>query len=123
MARGPRRYKSLSSSWFTAFALMLGEFDPETYMYRGWMFFFFHYFAIFVNIVLLNVLIAIISDTCAIPYPLAMSYCALGVAARCLLHPPRRPVRSRPRERCWQVPRGEEHRGRARAAAAGRSHH
>lgn len=47
----------------SAFALTLGEFDRSTYEDSILILFFFHYFTIFVNIVLLNVLIAIISDT------------------------------------------------------------
>ena len=30
------------SAWFSAYALMLGEFDPETYQASFWMNFFFH---------------------------------------------------------------------------------
>jgi hypothetical protein len=40
-----------------------GEFERETYEESILLAFFFHYFALFVNVVLLNVLIAIISDT------------------------------------------------------------
>lgn len=50
-------------SWMSAFALTLGEFERETYEESLLVAFVFHYFTIFVNIVLLNVLIAIISDT------------------------------------------------------------
>jgi len=60
--RAASPYRSVASSWFTAFALMLGEFELDTYNQDPWMYLFFHYFAVFVNIVLLNVLIAIISD-------------------------------------------------------------
>ena len=42
---------------------MLGEFERETFTGSPMMTFFFHYYTIFVDIVLLNVLIAIISDT------------------------------------------------------------
>ena len=55
-------YTSFRNSWLASFALMLGEFDASTYQEDVWMFGFFHYFCVFVNVVLLNVLIAIISD-------------------------------------------------------------
>jgi len=56
-------FESYGNSWFTAYSLMLGEFEGSSYQGSFWMNFFFHYYTIFVNIVLLNVLIAIISDT------------------------------------------------------------
>jgi len=56
-------YGTFTKSWMSAFALTLGEFERETYEESLLVAFVFHYFTIFVNIVLLNVLIAIISDT------------------------------------------------------------
>jgi hypothetical protein len=47
------------------YALMLGDIPRETVYSSHMMIFFFHYYTIFVDIVLLNTLIAIISDTCA----------------------------------------------------------
>ena len=56
-------YSGPFSAWMAAYSLTIGEFDPHTYQDSALKAFFFHYFTIFVNIVLLNVLIAIISDT------------------------------------------------------------
>jgi len=63
-------YSGPLSAWITAYSLIFGEFDKATYSHGGkdegsslLMLFFFHYFTLFVNIVLLNVLIAIISDS------------------------------------------------------------
>ena len=56
-------YSGPANAWFVAYSLTLGSFNGETYTDSLLMTFFFHYFTLFVNIVLLNVLIAIISDT------------------------------------------------------------
>ena len=57
-------YASLSTAWFTSYVMLLGEVDSaewhEAYFLQAMLF---HVFTIFSNIVLLNVLIAIISDT------------------------------------------------------------
>jgi len=56
-------YGTFSKAWMSAYALTLGEFEVHTYADSLLVKFFFHYFTVIVNIVLLNVLIAIISDT------------------------------------------------------------
>lgn len=56
-------YGTFARSWMSAYALTLGEFSVDTYEESLLIACFYHYYTVFVNIVLLNVLIAIISDT------------------------------------------------------------
>eukprot|EP00966_Prymnesium_polylepis_P155281 3586323-Prymnesium_polylepis.1 len=59
-------YSGPVSSWITAYALTMGTFKTSHYSSGSnsfLMLFFFHYFTLSVNIVLLNVLIAMICDT------------------------------------------------------------
>ena len=55
-------YESLEVGLFSAYALTLGDFEQDTYKASTLMSIFFLWFTFGVNVVLLNVLIAIISD-------------------------------------------------------------
>jgi len=56
-------YADLHGSLFVAYSLSLGDFEQDTYTDNGLMTVVFVYFTLFVNVILFNVLIAIISDT------------------------------------------------------------
>jgi len=57
-------YAVFSRAWFTSYVMLLGEIDSEEWHEAFFLqAFLFHVFTVFSNIVLLNVLIAIISDT------------------------------------------------------------
>ena len=67
--RDQEDFSTLSFSWFSAYTLMLGDFDKHVFgvaregLPQWVMLAFFYYFTMFVNVVLLNVLISIIGDT------------------------------------------------------------
>ena len=47
-------YAAPASSWFSAYSLVLGNYNPDTYKDSLLMTLFFHYFTLFVNVVLLS---------------------------------------------------------------------